>query len=50
VHGFAKKDRANLSKVELKQLKALAKVVLNLTEEELNTLVKAGKYSEIERK
>ena len=50
VHGFAKKDRANLSKQEEKQLKALSKIVLNLTEEELNTLVKAGKYVEVKRK
>lgn len=50
MHGFAKKDRANLSKQEEKQLKALSKIVLNLTEEELNTLVKAGKYVEVKRK
>lgn len=50
VHGFAKKDRANLSKREEKQLKALSRVVLNLTAEELHNLVKAGKYIAVQRK
>ena len=50
VHGFAKKDRANLSKKEEKQLKALAKIVLNLSDADLTALVKTGKYIEIRRK
>ena len=50
VHGFAKKDRANVTKKEETQLKALAKIVLSLSEAELKALVKAGKYIEVERK
>jgi hypothetical protein len=50
VHGFAKKDTANLTGKEVKQLKALSKIVLKMTDKQLKDLVEAGKYIEIRRK
>lgn len=50
IHGFAKKDTANLTGKEVKQLKALAKIVLKMTDKQLKDLLDSGKYIEIQRK
>ena len=50
VHGFAKKDTANLTGKEVKQLKTLSKIVLQMTDKQLKDLIEAGKYIEIQRK
>ena len=47
VYGFAKSGRENISRKELAQLKETAKDWLVLTDEQLNKLVKSGKYQEI---
>ena len=49
VHGFAKKDTANLTGKDVRQLKALAKIVLQMTDKQLKDLIEAGKYIEIQR-
>lgn len=44
------KDTANLTGKEVKQLKALSKIVLKMTDKQLQELIEAGKYIEIQRK
>jgi hypothetical protein len=47
VYGFAKSDRGNISRKELKQFRETAKDWLALTNKQLDELVKTGKYQEI---
>jgi hypothetical protein len=47
VHGFAKKDMANIGTAELKALKNLAKVVLAYSEAEMNAAVASGVFVEV---
>jgi hypothetical protein len=47
IHGFAKKDAANVTAKELKRLKELARIYLNATAAEIDRLVAAGELTEI---
>lgn len=47
VHGFGKKDKANISKADEKAFKESAKVMLKFSYEDLNVLVKKGALEEI---
>jgi hypothetical protein len=47
VHGFAKKDLANIDPSELKALKKLAKVVLGYSEAEMASAVVSGVFVEV---
>jgi hypothetical protein len=47
VFGFAKKDRANLNKVELKAYQALAKVLLGMTPAQFDGEIAAGELMEV---
>jgi hypothetical protein len=47
VYGFAKSDRGNISRKELTQFRETARDWLSLTDEQLDQLVKTGKYQEI---
>ncbi|MDR2192865.1 MAG: type II toxin-antitoxin system RelE/ParE family toxin [Treponema sp.] len=47
VYGFAKSDRDNISKAELRSLKAEAKDSFALTESHIEALLKSGTYKEI---
>lgn len=48
VYGFAKSERANIHKDEEEQFKKMARHVLFLTDSQLNALVAAGHFEEIE--
>jgi hypothetical protein len=50
VHGFAKKDKANISKEELKAFKELAKLYLSFNDNELKQLMTDHKLIEIQDK
>jgi hypothetical protein len=47
VYGFAKSDRGNISRKEIRQFKETAKDWLALTDKQLDELIKMGKYQEI---
>ncbi len=47
VHGFAKKDKANISANELKALKLLAKTLLELKGAQVDLALKAGELLEV---
>jgi hypothetical protein len=47
VAAFAKKDQDNLTLIELKVLKRLAKEVLSYGDKEINKNVEAGEFIEI---
>ena len=47
VYGFAKSDRANISVDEEKQFKEAARHVLQLTEKQIDELVKKGDFVEV---
>ena len=47
IHGFAKNEKANLSRKELIAFKELAKVLLTLSVDELNIAVKNGRFVEV---
>jgi hypothetical protein len=47
MYGFEKRDRANIRKDELKQFKALAKVYLGYSEEQMSELVRKRVFAEI---
>jgi hypothetical protein len=47
VYGFAKSDRGNISRKELRQFKETAKDWLTLTNKQVDELVKTGKYQEL---
>ncbi|HKD84274.1 MAG TPA: type II toxin-antitoxin system RelE/ParE family toxin [Terriglobales bacterium] len=47
VHGFAKKDRANIETGELEALRKLAKIVLAYSEEEMASAVASGVFVEV---
>ena len=46
-YGFAKSEADNIDDVMERDLKDLAKVLLNLPEEEIDQLVKSGAYQEV---
>ncbi len=48
VYGFAKSVMANIDKADVKGFKQLAKVMLDLTDEELKTLLKNKEIEEVE--
>jgi hypothetical protein len=48
VHGFAKKDAANIDARELKALKKLAGIMLRYTEAEMTGIVAAGTLLEVD--
>lgn len=50
IHGFEKSAHSNISAGELRQFKRAAKIVLNLTSEEITRALKAGVYIELTRK
>jgi len=47
VYGFAKSAMSNIDEKQLRDFKRTAKVVLTLTEKQLDDIVKTGKYLEI---
>lgn len=47
VYGFAKNQRDNISRDELKALKILAKQVLDYTPEQMAVAIEAGEFSEV---
>lgn len=47
VFGFAKSEKDNIDEDDERDLKALAKLVLGLTEPEMDRLVEAGKFDEV---
>jgi hypothetical protein len=47
VHGFAKKEKSNLSQKELVAFKELAKVLLGFSTEEINIAIKNGDFVEV---
>jgi hypothetical protein len=47
-YGFAKSDRANLTRDELEEFKRAAKFALAFTQSEIDALVQNGKLEEIE--
>jgi len=47
IHGFAKNEKSNLSSKELHAFKELAKVLLSLTNEKLDTAIKKGNFIEV---
>ncbi len=47
VYGFAKSDIGNITSDEKEALRKLASTVLNLTDDQLNELVKQGDYKEV---
>ncbi len=47
IHGFAKNEKTNLSSKELHAFKELAKVLLSLTNENLNKAIKKGNFIEV---
>ncbi len=47
VHGFAKNEKDNLSTKELVAFKEFAKVLLSLTEKQLDTAIKNGDFVEV---
>lgn len=49
VFGFAKSDRANLSVEELVTFRKAAKIVLALTQDEIDAEVAAGRFVEVRR-
>ncbi len=49
IYGFAKNKKDNIDEKELKALKKLAKIYLNLTDEELARTVLRGELIKIER-
>lgn len=49
VYGFAKSDRANITELEEREFKALAKMVFAFSDEELRELLAAGAYLEVKR-
>lgn len=48
IFGFAKSERENLSKPELKEYKALAKRILALSAAEVQLLIEAQQFTEVE--
>lgn len=48
VHGFAKNEKSSLTPKELIAFKELAKVILGLSLDELNTAIKHGGFIEVE--
>ncbi|MGK5090607.1 type II toxin-antitoxin system RelE/ParE family toxin [Deltaproteobacteria bacterium TL4] len=47
VHGFAKNEKSNITPKELKAFKELAKVLLGLSSEALNTAIDNGDFIEV---
>jgi hypothetical protein len=47
IYGFPKSERENITTVELRNVKRLAKILLNLTDEQLNAELTAGGFVEI---
>ncbi len=47
IHGFAKNEKSNLSPKELHAFKELAKVLLSLSNKNLNDAVKKGDFIEV---
>ena len=47
IYGFPKSERENITRVELRNAKRLAKILLNLTEEQLDAELNAGGFMEI---
>ena len=47
VYGFAKKDQDNISKDDERDFKKLAKIILYITEEKMETMLNAGVLEEI---
>jgi hypothetical protein len=49
LHLFAKNDKENVTTSELKKLKQLANIMLELNEEQINKLIKLGELCEVNR-
>jgi len=47
IHGFAKKEKANLSKKEFLLLKEFAKVLLSLSREKIDIALQNGDFKEV---
>ena len=47
VHGFAKNEKSNLSKKELIALKEFARVLLGLSDEQIQIALRAGDFIEV---
>ncbi len=48
IHGFAKKERSDITDKELKAFKALAKVLLSLSDKQLDIAIQNGNFTELE--
>jgi hypothetical protein len=47
IHGFAKNEKSNLSKKELIALKEFAKILLDLSDEQIQIALRAGDFIEV---
>ena len=47
IHGFTKNEKSNLTEKELNGFKELAKILLNLSRDELNIAIKNGDLMEV---
>lgn len=47
IHGFAKNEKDNLSTKELIALKEFSKILISLTEEQIETAVRNGNFKEV---
>ena len=48
IHGFAKNEKANLSKKELSAFKELSKILLRLSDKEVSLAIRNGDFIEVE--
>jgi len=47
VHGFAKSDQSSIDAVELTDFRKLASVLLNITDAQMEPLLREGKFTEV---
>lgn len=47
MYGFAKNDLDNLSQNEVKEYKKAAKIYLNMTDEQINSVIAEGEFTEV---
>jgi hypothetical protein len=50
VHGFEKSAKANITRDELKEYKAAAKIILKYSDAQMNTAVASGAYVEFKQR
>ena len=47
IHGFSKSESSDISDKELKAFKSLAKILISLSEEEINIAIQNGNFKEL---